>query len=621
LFNSVAGYRSITSNFPGVTVHYTRSRIQLNGQSAELIDLPGAYSLTASTPAESATRDFLLQEGIDTVINVIDASVLSRSLELTLQLVELGLPVVVCLNMMDEAHRKGIRIVGASLAGELGVPVVETLAGEGVGIHELFQTALQLARKPTVAACGLRYHCDTETVITDLAAWLEPNLTHQDCLPPRLLAIKLLEGDEHLLGMASAATQERTSAARKELAEARGRPAEEVIESERHALSMQLFESCARVTHAVKDLREQLDLLLTHRVWGYLFLGGMLAAFFGMVYGTGSLLEPPILRLFDRVTRAVTNWLGATGLASTIVTGLLQGLSGGVAIVLPYLLPFLIGMAILEDVGYLPRVAYLMDSLMHRIGLHGVAIVPAILGYGCNVPAVMATRILTSARDRFIAAVISTLVPCSARMTVIFGLVAFYLGPLWAMLIYALNIVVVACSGKLLSMIMPEGSPGLILEVPPYHLPKAQVVLSKTWLRLREFIVVAWPVLIAGSVLLSLAEHYHWDSVVNHALAPFTTLLGLPEVVGVTLIFGILRKELSMIMLIQALGTPNVLSVMTASQIVVFTLFITFYIPCVATLAALVRETGWRLTAAVATYSLLVATLIGMAGRALSNLV
>ena len=617
MFNSVAGYRSITANFPGVTVHYTRSRIQLNGETAELIDLPGAYSLTASTPAESATRDFLLQEGLDTVINVIDASVLSRSLELTLQLVELGLPVVVCLNMIDEAHRKGIRIDGAALAGELGVPVVETLAAEGVGIHELFRTALRLATKPTVAACGLRYHCDTELVITDLAAWLEPNLTDQDCLPPRLLAIKLLEGDEHLLGMASAAVQERTSAARQELAEARGRPAEEVIESERHALSMQLFESCARVTHAVRDLREQLDLLLTHRVWGYLFLGGMLAAFFGMVYGAGSLLEPPILRLFDQITTAAASWLGATGLASTIVAGLLQGLSGGVAIVLPYLLPFLIGMAVLEDVGYLPRVAYLMDSLMHRIGLHGIAIVPAILGYGCNVPAVMATRILTSSRDRFIAAVISTLVPCSARMTVIFGLVAFYLGPFWALVIYALNILVVAGSGKLLSTIMPESAPGLILEVPPYHLPKCRVVLSKTWLRLREFIVVAWPVLIAGSVLLSLAEHYHWDTAVNHTLAPFTSLLGLPEVVGTTLIFGILRKELSMIMLIQALGTPNILSVMTASQIVVFTLFVTFYIPCVATLAALVKETGWKLTAAVATYSLLVATLIALAGRAL----
>ena len=152
---------------------------------------------------------------------------------------ELGLPVAVCLNMMDEAHRKGIHIDSGDLASELGVPVVETVAAEGVGVHEVFETVLRLARKPAVPACGLRYHCDTETIITDLSAWLEPNLTDQHCLPPRLLAIKLLEGDEHLLGMASAATQERTSAARQELAEARGRPAEDVIESERHSLSME----------------------------------------------------------------------------------------------------------------------------------------------------------------------------------------------------------------------------------------------------------------------------------------------------------------------------------------------------------------------------------------------
>lgn len=586
----------------------------MRGQIAELIDLPGAYSLTAGSPAESATRDFLLHEEIDAVINVVDASVLSRSLELTLQLLELGLPVVVCLNMIDEAHRKGIRIDANKLRSELGVPVVETVAAEGLGIHELFEKALEQAGNPP-AESRLRYHHDTEAVVARLSAWLEPNLTRQGCLPPRLLAIKLLEGDEHLLGLASTAVREHALQARLQLAAARGRPAEDVIESERHALSMELFESAARVGEVVRDVRERLDLLLTHKVWGYVFLGLILAVFFGAVYGVGSLLEPPLLGLFDAAGAVATRSLGTGTLAQTLAGGLLHGLAGGVAIVLPYLVPFLIGMALLEDAGYLPRVAFLMDSLMHRIGLHGVAIIPAILGYGCSVPAVMATRILSSARDRFIAAVISTLVPCSARTTVILGLVAFFLGPLWALLIYALNVAVAAASGKLLSALMPETSPGLILEVPPYHVPKLSIVLRKTWLRLREFIVVAWPVLIAGSLLLSLAQHYRWDALVNRGLAPLTAMLGLPEVVGTTLIFGILRKELSMVMLVQALGTPQVLSAMSASQIAVFTLFITFYIPCVATLAALVRETGWRLTVGVAAYSLLVATVIGVAAR------
>jgi len=256
-----------------------------------------------------------------------------------------------------------------------------------------------------------------------------------------------------------------------------------------------------------------------------------------------------------------------------------------------------------------------MDNFMHRIGLHGTAIVPAILGYGCNVPAVMATRMLTSRRDRFIAAVIATFTPCSARMTVIFGLVAFYAGPFWALGIYLLNILVIAFSGKLLSTILPENTPGMILEIPAFHSPKLTIVLRKTWLRMREFVIVAWPLLIAGSVFLSLGEFFRWDAQINRILSPLMSLLGLPNSVGTTLIFGVLRKELSLLMLFQALGTSNVTSVLSIGQIMVFTLFVTFYIPCVATIAVLFKEVGWKLTTAAIAYSLIAATLIALAAR------
>ncbi len=615
LFNSVAGYRSITANFPGVTVHYTRSRILLDGSIAELIDLPGIYSLTASSPAESATRDFLLNEEVDVVINVIDASVLSRSLELTLQLLELGVPLVVCLNMTDEAHRKGIRINPLRLSKELGVPITETIAAEGVGIHALFQSTIELNRDSRPLRAGLSYHRDTESVIDDLASLLENTLTDQNQLPARLVAIKVLEGDECCLSRSPVHLRQQIEDARLRLAENRGKPADEVIESERHALSMQLFESVAEISKPPHDIRERIDAWLTHKVWGYVIMLTLLAGFFSLVYGVGTFLEPQILSLFEGGIASIGKTLDPNGLGFVAVKGILQGLAGGIAIVLPYLLPFLLGMAILEDVGYLPRVAFLMDAFMHRMGLHGIAIVPAILGYGCNVPAVMATRILTSPRDRFIASVIATLIPCSARMTVIFGLVAFYIGPLWALMIYALNILVIAFSGKILSSIMPESSPGMILEVPPYHLPKLEIIFRKTWLRLREFIVVAWPLLIAGSLLLSMGTYYRWDAAINRLLTPLISLLGLPEVVGTTLIFGVLRKELSMIMLFQALGTSHVISVMSMSQIVVFTLFVTFYIPCVATMAALFREVGWKLALSVAAYSLAAATVIGLIGR------
>jgi ferrous iron transport protein B len=287
---------------------------------------------------------------------------------------------------------------------------------------------------------------------------------------------------------------------------------------------------------------------------------------------------------------------------------------------MPYLLPFLVGLAILEDLGYSARVGYLMDAAMHRLGLHGTATLPVLLGYGCSVPAVMATRILASRRDRFVAAFLAVLVPCSARMTVIFALVGFYLGANYALGIYALNLLVVMVAGHVLARVWPEISPGMLMEVPAYRTPAPRVVLLKTWWRLREFVIVAFPLLVVGSAVLSLIEFYGWHNGINVALGPLTGLLGLPRSVGLTLIFGVLRKELSLLMLMQALGTTNVLTVMTVAQVLIFTLFVTFYLPCLATLASMLRELGWRLTTAAASALLVLAILVSLAARGVIHL-
>jgi ferrous iron transport protein B len=278
-----------------------------------------------------------------------------------------------------------------------------------------------------------------------------------------------------------------------------------------------------------------------------------------------------------------------------LVNGFIQGFSGGVGIVLPYLVPFLLGLALLEDIGYLPRAAFLMDSIMHRLGLHGKSIIPFVLSYGCNVPAIMATRILEKPRDRYITAFLVTLIPCAARSTVIFGLIGFYLGPWRALLLYLLNILVIAAAGKLLSRLLPEYSPGLILEIPPYRLPTLPALWKKTWFRLREFIVLAWPLLMVGSLVLSLLEYFQLTGSINTWLAPLVqTVLGLPKAVGITLVFGILRKELTLIMLVQALGTNDFASMLTPSQMFVFAVFTLFYVPCLATLGMLRSVLGNR---------------------------
>jgi ferrous iron transport protein B len=344
-----------------------------------------------------------------------------------------------------------------------------------------------------------------------------------------------------------------------------------------------------------------------HPVWGYAILLLILYLFFQAVYGIGQLIEPPLLALFEILTQGALSPFGASGLIFQIILGVMQGITAGVAIVLPYLLPFLFGLGILEDIGYLPRVAFLMDALMHRIGLHGKAIVPFILGYGCNVPAVMSTRTLEEPRDRYLAAALSTLVPCAARLAVVFGLVAFYLGPLAAFALYLFNLLVIAVTGRILTGLMPEDTPGLILEMPTYRIPTLKNVIGKAWFRVREFVVEAWPLLIVGSGVLAVLNHFGAASFFNLLVRPLTWSLGLPSEVGVPLIFGILRKELSLVMLGQALGTVNFDTVLSIPQMVTYATFVMFYLPCLATLAVLKRELGTRAMLVIAALTVVVA--------------
>jgi len=345
---------------------------------------------------------------------------------------------------------------------------------------------------------------------------------------------------------------------------------------------------------------------------GYIILAGV---FFGLLYLTffvGSFLADQVAGPFDRLTQLFQG----KGAWSPFVVGVIQGIAGGVGIVLPYLIPLLFLLSLLEDIGYLPRAAFLLDGLMHRMGLHGKSVIPFILGYGCNVPSIMAARIIESPRDRFITLLLASLIPCSARTSVILGLQAKYLGPLWAMALYLVNILVLGFVGFLISRFHKEESPGLILEIPPYRLPTFASLWKKTWHRLKDFAIYAWPIILAGSIVLEVLTYLHVDKVINTLLAPLTVwLLGLPVAVGVTLFFGIFRKELTLIMLFQALGTFNIQNVLTHTQILVFVVFVTFYIPCLSTVAVLWREGGWKVTWASALLNTSLALVLAFLAR------
>ena len=617
IFNHLVGYKAHTSNLPGTTVEYLASQALIDGRQAEVVDLPGVYSLTSLDEAEVETRNYLLREQIDAVFNIVDASLLSRSLELTLQLLELGLPVVVCLNMEDEARRKGITIDLETLSGQLGAPVVSTIAVRGIGVKRAASEAIRVAREHAVAPPPT-YGYDVEQTVRQLAEAIESDPAAKKLTRPRLTAIKLIECDPFFVDAVSRVAPDVFSLSERlsrDLAAKRGRSAESIVSAERHARSMEMFEAAATVGTPTVGIRDRIDAVLMHRVFGIVALGAILYGLFVFVFKVGSLAEAPMLDGFNRAIDLLSQVLAADGWLFYAVRGTLQGVAGAIGIVLPYLLPFLVGLAVLEDIGYLPRAGYLADGLMHGIGLHGKSVIPFILGFGCSVPAIMATRIISSKRDRFITAMLTVMVPCVARTTLIYGLIGYFLGPHLAFLIYVINIVVIAAAGKALTVLFPRVTPGLILEIPSYKVPSLRVVASKVWLRIREFIVYAFPILIAGSLVMGLLEYANWDHYLNLAVSPITWSLGLPLALGIPLIFGVFRKELSLMMLFQAIGTTQVMSVLSAGQMMTFTLFVLFYIPCVATITVLAREFGQARTALVIGTTTMIALAVGLLAR------
>lgn len=599
IFNEVVGYKAFTSNFPGANVKYTSGNIILDNRTIDVVDIPGTYSLQSSDEVESLTADYLINKtGDHVIINVIDASVLSRSLEFTLQLMELQKPMVIALNMIDEAERKGIEINVEKLSEILGIPVVKTIGKKGRGVYELFNKAYFVGNiqiKPNI----LEYPRETEKLLSSLDEVICKKAV-KDRWSHRFLGLKLIEKDHNIKNYLNdyldkndwKQIDKKIKASEKET----GRESEFQISSVRHAFAFEIFEKVATVSQIrKKDIRYKVDDILMHPVWGYVIMAGILYFIFSAISIIGNFAEPIFLDNFQLLSDYISAQFGDYSLIHSIVDGFITGFGGGIGIVIPYLVPFFIFLSFLEDSGYLARIAYLIDNLMHHMGLHGLSVVPMILGYGCTVPGILATRILKSPRDRFITSALTTLIPCSARMTIIFGIVGFFISMKAAVAIYFINLVIIGITGKLMSKAMPEVSPGMILEIPKYHLPGIKVILKKSWFRLKEFVVIAWPLLIVGSIVLEVIHYYNLSVIVNDLLAPFTEgVLGLPAAVGVTLLFGIMRKELALILLFSAMGTNNLITVMTDVQLFNFTIFVTFYIPCLATFAALGKELGWN---------------------------
>lgn len=596
LFNYLSGYKAETSNFPGTSVKHTHSRVNIEGRILNIVDLPGTYSLNTTDPAEKVVLTHLFQEKPDLIINVVDASILGRSLELTLEILELEYPTVVSLNMSDLAEKKGIKVDAAKLESTLGIPVIPTVATHGRGVRELVDAVFRCLDENR-AAKSISWSRDVEEKVEELENQLPvdfPVVANR-----RFTAVKLLEaGDRYCCDILEEWEPRLRTEIRRvktDLEDKRRAPAYEVIAAERHHLALKIQEESSRLVRG-KSLSwdRKVDGILMHPLLGYPILLAVFLVFFFLIFKAGSPLEELLLGPLGGMREKLSAWLGA-GLLFHLVDGLLQGVGGGMAIVLPYFLPLLFLMAFLEDLGYLARAGFLLDAFMHRIGLHGKSVSPFILGFGCNVPAIVSTRILESPRDRFITSLLIPFIPCSARTTIILALVGFYLGPWWALGFYLFAFLLVAFLGKVISFFLKDSSPGLILEIPSLKTPSMKSMVRKTYFQLKSFFQLAWPLLILGSVLLSLLQYLGANRAINLVLSPLVVNgLGLPRELGITLVFGFLRKELSLIMMLQALGVDyhDLLTAISQKQILVFTVFVSFFIPCLSTFAALWKESG-----------------------------
>jgi ferrous iron transport protein B len=615
IFNYLTGLHQHIGNWPGKTVEKAEGTLHFKGYTIDIIDLPGIYSLSTYSLEELISRRYIAVEKPDVVINVVDASILERNLYFTLQLMELETPMVIALNQMDVASRKGIRIDVDKLERLLGVPVIPTVAVKGVGIFRLLEKAIEVVEeKHIIKHAPIRFGLEIEERILKLAKMVE-NLKLQ--YPSRYVAIKLLEGDEEVKEEVLRLNPEIVAVAKKlaeEIEKIHGHSCSTVIVAERYEIAGRIAREVQTLVPSIKPkLEERLHNLTTHKVAGYAIMAFSLLTIFYSVFTIGGYVSALLNELFYTVEPFFYNLLGV-GAVGKLIWSIIEGVIAGITIALPYIVPFYIILYFLEDSGYLSRIAFLMDNIMHKIGLHGKALIPLILGYGCNVPACLGCRIMETERERILAVFVTTLVPCAARTVIILGLVGKYLGIGYALALYIFNLAIIFILGRLAFKTLPGEPTALIMEMHDYKWPHLKTVLKQTWFRLFEFIKIAFPLIILGSFAIKLIEVFGLLELVALALSPITVAwLGLPLITGVTLIFGVLRKELTLIMLATLLETENFTEVpgFGPIQMIVFTIVTMFYIPCISTIAALVKEIGWRKALFITVFEILFAVMLG----------
>ncbi|MBU3966169.1 MAG: ferrous iron transport protein B [Euryarchaeota archaeon] len=623
IFNRLTGMGVVTANYPGKTVELNIATTMFKDLRIGIIDLPGSYALGAVSEDQWVARRAVLDTNPDAAIMILDATNLARNLYMTLQFIELGIPIVAALNLIDEAEKRKIVTDTEKLSELLGIPVVPTIATTGQGLDELIQKAVEVAGKKYDIRYNVRYGTDIETNLRKL----EDLLSRYDFgISPRALTLLLLEEDPEFIELVGKHAEGNfligeVKKISMDIQKKHGEKTPIRIARERHGLAGTISSQVqGDVTPAASD---KIWAYTTSPFTGIPLLLGVLAIIFGFLFYGGNILSTLFSDLWAAylsplIDGAIFAVFGSGHIGKTLVWGFDAGILAALAVGIPYVLTFYFLLAFLEDTGYLNSVAFLTDRLMHKFGLHGRAIIPLVAGAGCNVPAIIGTRVLTTMRERTIASTLITLIPCSARTAVILGAVSLFVGWKPAVVIYIIILGLVFFVGVGLNKVMPGSSSGLVMEMFPFRAPIISNILKKTWYRFKDFVFVAFPIVVIGSLVLGALYEtgYLWK--LAEPLAPVVEdWLGLPPVAGLTLIFAVLRKELALQLLVTFAvvqyggGASNLLLFMSPTQLFVYALVNTIYIPCVATIAVLGRELGWKRAIGIMAFTIALAIIIG----------
>lgn len=644
LFNALTGARQHVGNWPGVTVEKKVGTCRHKDHLIEIIDLPGTYSLTANSIDEIVTRDFIIEETPDVVIHVVDATSLDRNLYLTTQLMTTGARLVMALNMFDVVEARGDYIDLEKLEEFLEIPVVPTSASKGTGIDRLLDEIVEEADTEHHHHHMVGYGDELERKISVLVETLDQDPDIAETYPLRWMSVKLLEGDENVLDRLSGSpVEERVKALlidedhediEVEMAERRY----QVIDT---ILGQALVRCQLKVTPS-----DYVDRVMTHKWLGIPIFLAMMWGAFTLTFTVSIPFSAMIDAAFGQLSTWIRDSVGPAWLASLLADGIIGGVGFVLVFVPPIFVLFLL-LAILEDSGYLARAAFNMDRIMANLGLHGKSFIPMLMGFGCNVPAILSTRSIEDRKDRFITILVNPFMSCGARLPVFVLLAGAFFGAAAGTAIfgiYILGILVAIITAKLLRNTLLRGEPApFIMEMPRYHLPSTKLVLTHTWERTWMYMRKAGTVILLGAIIVWFMASMPWgveygseDSVagmLGKVLEPLVAPLGFDWRIVVALLFGFVAKELVAGTLgvlyggaegggslVKGLTDPSSgLNAASAAGLMAFTLL---YTPCLATVGAIWKETGsLRWTAFSIVYGLvlawIMAFLIYRAGLAL----